>query len=375
MTTFTYEIDAIIQKINSNQKKYGSKFPHLSRSGHYSEALNEDGSWTGSFWTGMVTLAYMYTKDEKHIDYLCGYLPAYEWRLREGYKDHDLGFLYQLYAVVLYQAAGNAGARSLAIQAAEHLIERYNANGRFIRAWGPLDDSRLSGKMIIDCMMNLPLLFSVTEITGDSKYAEIAEYHADSTYKYNIRQDCSTYHTFDFDPETGDPIGGFNEGGFADESAWSRGQAWGIYGFALAYRHTGKAKFLEASRNLADYFLVNLPEDLVPYWDFKLPDNTCAWRDTSAAAIAACGMFEIAELSAQQEVRNRYKEAAVNMLLSLKTRYSAAEDKETEAILRQCYASRDNQFAIWGDYFYMEGLLRASGIQTNTWSLQAERTE
>ncbi|WP_284639345.1 glycoside hydrolase family 88 protein [Paenibacillus silviterrae] len=369
MDAFRNEVNTIIHKINKQMDIYGTRFPHLSASGLYSNELTEDGSWTGSFWSGMVCLAYWYTKEDKYLQYLYRYYPVYKQRLQEGYKDHDLGFLYQLYAVALYNASKHEEARALAIQAAEELTKRYNSKGRFIRAWGPLEEPELAGKMIMDCMMNLPLLYSATKLTGDPTYLTIADHHASSTYLYNIRSDYSTYHTFDFHPETGEPLGGSNEGGYSDESAWSRGQAWGIYGFALAFRHTGQKKYLKAACRMADYFMSQLNDDLIPNWDFKLPDSNHALKDTSAAAITACGMLEIAELLEDGSLASEsYRYDAIRILEKLRTSYSQAGNDRLEGILSHCYAKGDHHYTIWGDYYYLEGILRVLGVPAPMWT-------
>jgi unsaturated chondroitin disaccharide hydrolase len=376
MSEITDEIEAIIRKIDRNMELYGTRFPHLSATGIYSDQLTVDGSWTGSFWTGMVYLAYRYTRDSKYIDYLIEYLPVYDQRLQEGYIDHDVGFLYQLYAVVLYEATGDEKAKQLAVRAADKLLERYNSTGGFIRAWGELGDDDRRGTMIIDCLLNLPLLYSASELTGNPMYLKAADIHANSAMIHQIRTDGSTHHTFSFDPDTGTPIGGFNEGGYSDESAWSRGQAWGIYGFALAYRHTGKKEYAEATRHLTEYFIANLPEDLVPYWDFSLPSLSGAQKDASAAAIAACGILEMHRLlDGELEVWDLYRDKAIQILESLRSAYSSATDSRVEGILSRCFGKVNGieyeLYTIWGDYYYMEGLLMASGHHMDAWSIKS----
>ncbi|MDR6552249.1 glycoside hydrolase family 88 protein [Paenibacillus qinlingensis] len=371
----TAEIEAIIRKIDTNMLKFQNKFPHKSATGNYSDSLNLDGNWTGSFWTGMVLLAYVYTEDKKYLDYLFNYMPVFRQRLETGYKDHDLGFLYQLYATALYKITGNEEAKELAVQAGEELLKRYNSLGKFIRAWGRLEEEDRKGKLIMDCMMNLPLLYCASEMSGQIKYFLAAEGHADTTCHYCIREDNSTYHTYDFNPYTGEPVGGFNEGGYADESAWSRGQAWGIYGFVLSYEHTGLDKYLTAAENLADYYLNNLPQDVIPYWDFKLPDFTDALKDASAASIAASGMLDIAALEPDAEKSQFYEASAYKILESLRTNYSKAMDWTVEGILPNCFV-RDStlgemhSYTIWGDYYYLELLMKAVGINPKLWTLK-----
>jgi len=367
------ELEAIVHRIDRLMPIYGTEFPHLAWNGRYSEQLTVEGSWTGSFWTGMVYLAARITGERKYIDYLLDYLPVYDKRLNEGWLDHDTGFLFQLYAVPLYRATGDQRARDQVVRAAEELLKRFNPRGGFIRAWGRLDDPERAGKMIIDCLLNLPLLHSATALTGNPAYAAAAERHVRNAARYQIRADGSTHHTFDFEPDKGEPIGGFNEGGYDDESCWSRGQAWGIYGFALAYAQTGDRLYVEAARRLADYWLDELPEDGIPSWDFRLPTGSASLRDSSAAAIAACGMFELhAALRESENGGDRYRSCAIRMLEALRLGYSTARGDESEAMLNGVFGRvggvEYELNAIWGDYFYMEALLLACGERPNMWT-------
>jgi unsaturated chondroitin disaccharide hydrolase len=373
LTEFQQEIDRIIEKIDRNMEAYGARFPHLHREGRYAENFAEDGSWTGSFWTGMVGLAYRVTGDSRYIDYLQHYFPLYQERLRTGYTDHDLGFLYQLYAVEAYRLTDDEKYRRLAVDAADKLLERYNERGQFIRAWGTLHSDERRGKIIIDCMMNLPLLYEASALTGASKYREAAEGHADSSRKHLLRADASTYHTFDFDPDSGEPLGGRCEDGYADESTWSRGQAWGVYGFQMSYEWTGRQEFRETAERMADYFIRNLPSDQVPLWDFRLPEDAIELKDTSAAAIAISGLFDLADALAadKPERAAELRRRALDMLSAL-VGYSSAFDPAVSGILSCCYGRtegrRSHMYTIWGDYYYLEALLKATGRNWHMWS-------
>jgi len=373
--TYRRELDAIFRKIDRNAAQFGVAFPHIAPGESWTYATNTSGSWTGSFWTGMVLLAYWDKRDVRYLDYLDRYYPLYRQRLdsKTG-LDHDLGFLYQLYAVAMAKATGDAKYKRLALDAADHLYARYNPKGRFIRAWESLDSEFRRGKMIIDCMMNLPLLYSASEWTGDGKYAEAAAGHATSSMTYLIREDGSAYHTFDFDPDTGEPLRGENEGGYSDESAWSRGMAWGIYGFCLSHRATGNPDFLEAAVRLADYFIERLPEDRVPPWDFGEPDLAAAPKDASAAAIAASGLLDMSSLLLDRSQAETYETAAHQIIESLVGRYSAVSDYGVDGFLRNCYVrgadGRPAQYyTAFGDYFYMEALMKAAGKNYGMWTV------
>ena len=362
------ELDGIIKKIDINMVKFDRKFPCIARDGVYSGRLSGDGDWTGSFWTGMVILAWKITEDRKYLEYLERYYPVYCEKLN-GYTDHDLGFLYQLYSVAMYRATEDEKYYSLSVRAAEMLYARYNAKGQFIRAWGNLDDDYRSGKSIIDCMMNLPFLYAVTDLTQDKKFENAAKAHAESALKNNIRADYSSYHTFDCDPVTGEPIGGFNEGGYSDESCWSRGEAWGIYGFWLTYLRTGSSQYRDAAINMFDYFTSNLRDDCIPYWDFKLPSYEADTPiDTSAALITACAALEMSKTNDGE----RFKDTAERILQSIMSGYSNVNNPNREGLAEKSFGNSEDGYLqecmIWGDYFYMEALAKVLGYETDMWN-------
>lgn len=366
------EMERIIGKIERNMQQFGSRFPHIHPSGLYSDSFSADGSWTGSFWTGMVALAYRHTGDARFRDYLYSYLPQYQERLASGYTDHDLGFLYQLYAVEAFRLTSDETFRKLALAAADMLLARYNEKGAFIRAWGPLHTKERSGKIIIDCMMNLPLLHSAWRLTGEEKYYQAACGHAESSRLHLIRPDYSTYHTFDFNPVSGEPVGGFREDGYGDESTWSRGQAWGIYGFALSAEHTGAPEFLATAEGMASYYQAHTPAGGIPLWDFCLPPEAPQLRDASAAAIAVSGLFELAKAAADPVKSERHRQQALEGLAAL-VRLAASGGEKTEGLLPDCYARTEQgaapHYTIWGDYYYMEALGKATGCDWSMWSL------
>ena len=204
-------------------------------------------------------------------------------------------------------------------------------------------------------------------------YARAAKQHAYAALN-NVREDGSTYHTFNFNPITGEPTKGENEGGYSDESCWSRGQSWAVYGFSLAYLHTGCKEFLDAAIKCADYFIANTPKGTVPLWDFKLDDKTDTNVDTSAAAIACCGLYTIAEITGDKQ---HYVETADDMLSTLIKNHSHVFDDESEALMDCGYTGAiengkrivNQSGTIFGDYFYMEALVRRTGRSVRIWDL------
>ncbi|MCL2838563.1 MAG: glycoside hydrolase family 88 protein [Oscillospiraceae bacterium] len=375
------ELQGAVEKVNKNMPIYGNKLPNVSATLKFSERLSDDGDWTGSFWTGMVILAGVvtgetYSVEDKYRDYLDSFYGIYERRLKTGWKDHDLGFLYTLYAMNAYRITNDQKYMDMTIAAAKALMCRYNPKGGYIRAWNLLIRPERREKLIIDCLMNLPLLFCVAKVTGNEYMSKAAENHARATLN-NIREDGSTYHTFDFDYVTGKPLKGESEGAFDDTSCWSRGQGWGIYGYTLAYLHTLDKEFLQAATKIADHFISKLDERKVPAWDFAIKAANEDAVDTSAGAIAASGLYDLA-LCVDEEKAEFYRKTADDILLALIKNHSHTFDENSEALLdcANCGLTHKdgkifvNQWAsIFGDYYYMEALVKRSGLHVNMWDL------
>jgi unsaturated chondroitin disaccharide hydrolase len=234
-----------------------------------------------------------------------------------------------------------------------------------------MNDPVEGGRMIVDCMMNLPLLFWATHETGDPKYAEIAAKHARTTLRYQVRAGDTTYHTYFFNQETGEPLGGKTAQGYSDDSLWTRGQAWAIYGFALAADWMKDAEMLDVSCRLAERFWTELGDAPVPLWDFRLTPDAPQKRDSSAGAITACGMFKLATLvdnPAQAASFRQRAEAITNRLTD--TCFESAH--EAQGLLRDSsYNVNHNnaveQFMPFGDYYFLESLVTMSGKPVDFW--------
>jgi unsaturated chondroitin disaccharide hydrolase len=364
-------IDFVLKKIDENLEEFTYKFPAPASKNNVYEAI-DNIDWTSCFWTGMLWLAYEVTNDEKYRMVAEVQLQSFKKRIDEKlYIDtHDLGFLYSLSCVAAYKLTGNEEAKETALKAAEELTKRYFDKAGIIQAWGDLNDPSQRGRMIIDCCMNLPLLYWATEITGDKKYYDIAYNHVLQAVKYIIREDASTYHTYYMDVETGEPKYGKTQQGYSDSSCWARGQAWGILGLPLSYIYTGNSELLEPAKKLANYFINRLPEDEVCYWDLIFTEGTQE-RDSSGAAIAVCGLMELSKhLPLTYEYKSLYENTALKILKSLSENYTSKEAPESNGVLlHSVYAKPDNkgidECCIWGDYFYFEALVRAS----KSWNL------
>ncbi|KOP67049.1 glucuronyl hydrolase [Bacillus sp. FJAT-18019] len=355
--------DAMI-KVKNNVERFGDRFPHVSVNGKYELNNNED--WTNGFWSGMLWLCYQYSGDEAYREAARLTVQSFKRRMEQHIvlDHHDIGFLYSLSSKAQWIVERDEEARQLTLQAADVLMRRWREKGQYIQAWGLPDDPQHGGRMIIDCLLNLPLLFWAYEQTGDDRYRQVAVRQADQSRRYLVRGDDSSYHTFVFNTETGEPLGGATHQGYTNGSTWARGQAWGVYGFTLAYRYTGDKLYLDTSKRMAAYFLEQLPEDHVAYWDFSAPIDTATYRDSSASTIVVAGLIELLEhMDAEDPQLAGFEEKMKLSMTSLVQNYSTMDEPEAEGLLKHgSYYVRGNlapdDFMIWGDYYYLEALMR-----------------
>ncbi len=356
------------EKTQRTVRRIGARYPHASVGGAY--VLEPPHWWTAGFWPGMLWLLYSGGGGE-------AYRETAE-RCEQGldqvimafhHLDHDIGFMWTLTSVARYKLLQAEDAKRRALLAANLLAARFNLRGRYIRAWNPWrvgEDN--SGVAIIDCAMNVPLLFWATAISGDPRYRHVAGAHLDTVLNHFIRPDGSVYHMVRFNPYTGECVEKLGGQGFGPQSAWSRGTAWALYGLTLAYHHGGCRKFLDAAKAVAQFFISELLEDRVPYWDFRLPDQTNAPRDTSAGACAASGLLLLADKVPEAEARI-FRDAGTQMLESLHKHYGAWHLPGEEGLLLHGTSHfPEGKYVdvplIYGDYFFVEGLARLKGLPT-----------
>ena len=356
-------IQDAMAKTKRNIERFGDAYPHVSVNGKYELNHNED--WTNGFWSGMLWLCYEYSGDEAYREAARLTVASFKRRMEQHIvlDHHDIGFLYTLSAQAQWIVEKDEEAKQLTLQAADVLLRRYREKGQYIQAWGLPGDAQHGGRMIIDCLLNLPLLFWAYEKTGHERYREVAVRQADQSRRYLVRGDDSSYHTFVFHAETGEALGGATHQGYQNGSTWSRGQAWGIYGFALAYRYTGNKQYLETSKRMAAYFLSHLPEDHVAYWDFDVPIDSDTYRDSSASAIVAAGLLEIMDhLDKHDPDREGFQLKLEQSMTSLIRNYSTMGEDAEGLLKHGSYYVRGNtapdDFMIWGDYYYLEALMR-----------------
>ena len=355
-------LDACIKQVEINMDYFKDKFPYSATKDHVYPII-ENIEWTDGFWTGMLWLSYEHTNDEKFRELADKNVESFLHRIEHKIEldHHDLGFLYSLSCVAGYKVSGSEVAKKAALLASDKLVERWQEKGEFLQAWGPFN-SKEHYRFIIDCMLNIPLLYWASEASGDETYASIARKHFETSCNYVIRDDASAFHTFYMNPETGGPDHGATRQGYNDESAWARGQAWGIYGIPLNIRYTNQLEYIDLYKGMTNYFLNRLPEDNVCYWDLIFSDKDQQSRDSSAAAIAVCGMLEMNPHLAKKD-QEVYAGASAAILRSLIQNYTKEEYKPGRPILYHGVYSWHSgkgvdEGNIWGDYFYMEALMR-----------------
>lgn len=359
-----------VSVLKENLKDYTYKFPGSNSEKHF-YPVTENVEWTTGFCTGMYWLAYELTGDEAFRRSAEIQVGSFYERIKEkiDVEHHDMGFLYTPSCVAAYQLTGNGMAKEAAVLAADQLIGRFQEKGEFIQAWGELG-AEDNYRLIIDCLLNLPLLYWASEVTGEEKYRDIAIHHTRTSIRNLVREDSSTYHTYFFSPGTGEPVRGVTAQGYRDDSAWARGQAWGIYGTALAYRYTGDETCRELFGKVTDFYMGHLPKDLVPYWDLSFSEGSSEPRDSSAAAAAVCGILEMCENGGLEgEEKSIWENKAEEMLESLIDNYAVKSAKAANGLLLHGVYAKSSPFNtvadrgvdecnLWGDYFYLEALTR-----------------
>ncbi|WP_282117080.1 glycoside hydrolase family 88 protein [Cellulophaga baltica] len=325
--------------------------------------------WCSGFWPGVLWYAYEASNDASLKKEAAAFTAPIKTIAYNSARNHDIGFMVYCSFGNGYRITGNPEYKEVLLSAADTLATLYNDKVGSILSW-PEKREEYAHNTIIDNMMNLELLFWAAKNGGDQRLYDIATSHAEVTMNNLVREDNSLYHLGSFNEETGEFLKGYTHQGYADESMWARGQTWGIYGFAMAYRETGRKDFLEISIKLADHFLERLPEDGIPFWDFDDPKIPNAPKDASAAAIAACGMFEIANLVEDVTLKNKFNTAATKFVEILSSDAYYSGDKNQALLLHSTGHLPNNSEIdmpiIYADYYYMEALMRLKKLEEAT---------
>lgn len=316
--------------------------------------------WTSGFFPGELWFLYEYTGKNEWKVRAQDFTASIE-REKTNATTHDMGFKIYCSFGNGYRLSKDPHYKEVIIESAKTLSTRFNPRVGCIRSWDHHKE-QWNYPVIIDNMMNLELLFAATKLTGDSSFYKLAVTHANTTMKNHYRPDHSSYHVVDYDTATGAVRVKQTAQGYADESAWARGQAWGLYGYTMCYRETKNKVFLQQAENIAAYLLnqPNLPKDLVPYWDFNAPKIPNEPRDASAAAIMASALYE---LSTYSKNGKEYRKTADKIIRNLTDLYRSAVGENKGFLLLHSTGSKPANSEvdvplIYADYYYLEALLR-----------------
>ncbi len=324
------------------------------------------GWWTNGFWPATMWQMYLATGNSLYRDEALRTEKMLDAALAD-FKNlsHDVGFMWLIHSGVRYALENNQDSYDRTRFAAEMLAARFNPNG-FIRAWNGEDQT---GWAIVDCMMNLPLLYWASEVTGDPRYRQIAMRHADTTMRTFVRPDGSCNHIVIFDSETGEYLDNPGGQGYESGSSWSRGQAWALYGFTLSYLHTGKREYLDTAKRVANYFIANVTDDYIPRCDFRQPAEP-ALKDNAAGAIAASGLLELCKLLPECEAEPYFR-AAVNMLRAMEKQCINWE-KNDPALFTKCTSAYHDIpgrhiTMNYADFYFVEAVNKLRGQKLLAW--------
>ena len=361
------KLDKKLQQVTVRSR---GKFPFWTAEPMHNDIKDKAiNCWTNGFWPGLNWLMYIGTKNEEYR------LTAEEGErlldaaLQRPEKiSHDVGFIWMLASAPNFKLTGNYDSWRRLKMAASYLMSRFNPAGGYVRAWDwGSDNMEKVGWTIVDTNMNLPLLYWASEDCGDPRYKHAAMMHADMAMRDHIRPDGSVYHIVVHDPDTGEVIEKRGLQGYACESAWSRGQAWAIYGFTLGYLHTGKQEYLDVAKKVAHYFIAAACEDWLPKSDFRAPEEP-VYFDASAGCCAACGLLELAKIVPEYEKR-LYVHAAMKLLMNIEKNF-ADWSKDTDFVIGKSsgwYWKDQNTNIIYADYFFTEAIYKLKGFTPLFW--------
>ncbi len=365
-------IDVTFNKIDKKLRKVAErsreKLPYSTENGVHVE--RKPFFWTSGFWGGLMCLMCQATNADVYKQTAI----SAQNLLDKAFSDfdelhHDVGFMWHLTSVAQYRLFGDKSARTRGLIASSILASRFNIKGKYIRSWNGIvrgDDSK--GLTIIDSMLNLPLLYWASQETGDDRFYNIAVAQADMTMRDHIREDRTVNHVVVHNPLTGEKICARAGQGYSENSAWSRGQSWALYGFILSYIHTKDERYLKTAKDVADYFIEQAEKSK---WqvklDFRQPDEP-EYCDASAGAIASCGLIEIAKQTSGKE-RERYLSSAINILKVIEKEWTDW-DENTDGIVTgssESYAGGRHKNIIYGDFYFVEAILKIKGSNFLIW--------
>lgn len=372
--------EKVDKKLSQTAVKSREKIPYTTVNGEHDTNIDKIGKgitwWTNGFWGGMMWLMYEATGNEEYRKTAERSEELLDDALRQ-YKTihHDVGFMWHLTSGANYRLTRNEASAVRNFFAATSLFSRYNIDGDFIRAWNnSWGEEDTAGFSIIDCLMNLPLLYWASDEIGDERFKKIAMRHMEMAMRDHIRPDGSVNHIVNHEVDkvgVRNVIGGQ---GYSETSCWSRGLAWAVYGSVISYIHAGKEEYLEAAKRTADYFIEHCKRtNYLPLVDFVAPE-TPVYYDSTAGVCAACGMLEIAKYVSEEEAK-RYTEEAINILKACDEHFCNYEEDEDALVLMgtERYPHTDagrrglHIPIIYGDFFFVEALCKLKGREFFIW--------
>lgn len=364
-------------KVADDERTLGIEFPQLtapdgswitlpaSLSAGYTGSAWSHGNWFCGFWIGLLFASYLHTEDKKFLGWARERMRLVAQRAEDG-NTHDIGFIFDSSAIVAFHVTGDKWYADIALRAADKLRARIvnTRAGSYLASWGPLSDQRARCSSAIDTMANLSLLYWASRYSGDGSYSHAAEAHARMTAKGFIRPDLSTYHAVEYDTVSGKRVRGYTFQGFADESAWSRGQGWAIYGYVTSARETGELEYIELAEKLAGYYLERLGDRQIPPYDFDATGDDASILDTAAAAVVASALIELGRIHPDAAAAKKWGLRGCEMLEGLCREAFAFEDSHRGALKHSCYSRPHNEgvdsATMFGDFFFVEALCRVA---------------
>jgi unsaturated chondroitin disaccharide hydrolase len=362
--TFEEALSLVRRRVGSTlaQATREDIFPHAAPSATGVWEGSRKGTWTSGFWAGLLW----------HEAALSGRsedaTTATAWTLRLSthldHKTHDIGFVFASSAVLGWEIGHVAACRDLALKAADRLAGMYYPTAGVIPVGSQAEIAAGRDDVTIDCMVNLPLLWWAWKITGEERFVKIAVAHADRTAKWHVQADGRIVQSTHFDPRTGEMTRQETHQGSGADGCWTRGQAWGVYGFAAAYQATTEERFREVADRAATYYFQRAGSNLIPFYCFDDPAIPDVPRDSSAAAITCAGLWILAECVQDPALRRRCRDRAEALLSALLAGYltplDEADRRPPGMLLHSCYSKKagwDNDHeVVWGDYFLLEAL-------------------
>lgn len=367
-------LDLMCRKLTEDEKTIGVAFPYVtapdgswqtmlaSESAGYTGGAWSHGNWFCGFWVGLLATGHVHSGDP-----LLRSLAAERMRLVAQRADdpntHDIGFIFWSSARILHRLSADTAMGDLALRAAEKLRARLvtTRSGAYISSWGPLDDPRGRASSAIDTMANIPLLYWAADYSGDASFRLAGEAHAAMTERAFIRPDGTLYHAVEYDTQSGERIRGYTFQGYSDESSWSRGAGWAVYGYAATAAATGDRRWLDLAATIAEGWLGELKGRDCPPWDFTDPSPD-AVQDSAAGAIMASALLDLGALHPELDQRRRWTDEGMRLLAGLAANHVAREDSHRGLLKNGCYSRPHNigpvAAVMFGDYYFVEAISR-----------------